>query len=210
MIGIYKITNPEGRVYIGQSVDVQTRFSTYLKSINNFKNQVKLYNSMQKYGSFEHVFEIIEECSIQELNARERYWQDFYNVLEGGLNLKLTQDGDKSGHLSEETKNRISQALQGREVSEEVKQRISKTRIEQDIICTEETRVKLSTARSRRVVQPMQGKLHTEETKQKMRKAAMGILKSEEHKQKISDTLKGRKLSEETKRRMSESKKRKV
>ncbi len=29
MIGIYKITNPEGKIYIGQSIDIDRRFKEY-------------------------------------------------------------------------------------------------------------------------------------------------------------------------------------
>ena len=48
MIGIYKITSPTKKVYIGQSVDIEKRFYTYKKML--CKQQVKLYNSFQKYG----------------------------------------------------------------------------------------------------------------------------------------------------------------
>ncbi len=31
VVGIYKITSPSGKVYIGQSVDIEKRFKTYLR-----------------------------------------------------------------------------------------------------------------------------------------------------------------------------------
>lgn len=46
MIGIYKITNPKGKVYIGQSIDINERFKTY--SYLKCKNQTKLYNSAKE------------------------------------------------------------------------------------------------------------------------------------------------------------------
>lgn len=53
--------------------------------------QHKLYNSLKKHGVENHTFEIIEECSIEDLNCRERYWQEFYDVLgDKGLNCELT------------------------------------------------------------------------------------------------------------------------
>lgn len=89
MTGIYKITNPKGKVYIGQSVDMLKRQKTYSKL--DCKGQPKLYNSLVKYGFSKHVFEIVEQCTITDLNIRERYWQDFYNVLsDSGLNCTLT------------------------------------------------------------------------------------------------------------------------
>lgn len=87
--GIYKITSPSGKIYIGETVNFKKRFDRY-KSLQ-CKNQIKLYNSFIKYGIDNHKFEILEECEINELKCRERYYQDIYNVLsEIGMNLKLT------------------------------------------------------------------------------------------------------------------------
>ena len=33
MIGIYKITNPSGKIYIGQSINIENRKKIYSKSI---------------------------------------------------------------------------------------------------------------------------------------------------------------------------------
>ena len=48
MIGIYKITSPNNKVYIGQSVDIEKRLKRY-KNLN-CKKQSKIYNSLNKYG----------------------------------------------------------------------------------------------------------------------------------------------------------------
>jgi hypothetical protein len=110
MIGIYKITSPSSRVYIGQSVNIERRRKSYQKSIGS--KQAKLYASIVKYGFSEHIFEVIEECSIEELNTRERHWQDFYNVLsEKGLNCRLTGTKDKSGYISETSISKLSKSL---------------------------------------------------------------------------------------------------
>ncbi len=111
--GIYKITSPSGKIYIGQSVNINKRFKEYNK-IYNCKSQIKLYNSLIKYGFDAHTFDIIEECSIEQLNERERYWQDYYDVLNNGLNCKLTQIKDKSGKLSKETCNKKSLSMKGK------------------------------------------------------------------------------------------------
>ena len=54
MIGIYKITSPTNKIYIGQSIDIENRFTKY-KSLD-CKNQVRLYNSLKKYGFDKHKF----------------------------------------------------------------------------------------------------------------------------------------------------------
>jgi hypothetical protein len=103
MIGIYKITSPSGKIYIGQSINIKNRFNQY-KRLYSVKNQPKLYDSFKEYGINNHIFEIIQECNIELLNEQERYWQDFYDVLENGLNSILTKTINKKGELSVETK----------------------------------------------------------------------------------------------------------
>lgn len=111
MIGIYKITSPSGKIYIGQSTDIERRFYCY-SVINNCDNQIRLKRSLLKYKPENHIFEIIEECSIESLNERERYWQECYNVLgEKGLNCKFTTTDTKNALLSDETKIKISNSI---------------------------------------------------------------------------------------------------
>lgn len=113
IVGIYKVTSPTGRVYIGQSININKRFRSYYKL--DCKKQNKLLNSFKKYGVENHIFETIEECVVDKLNERERYWQDFYEVLHKGLNCKLTEYSDKKGELSEATKNKISKSNKGKQ-----------------------------------------------------------------------------------------------
>lgn len=108
--GIYKITSPTGKIYIGQSEDIKSRFRNYKTTSSD--GQPRLHRSLKKYGWFHHVFEIIEECSTDELLCRERHWQDFYNVLgEKGLNCKLTECGDKKQIWVKESKEKLSNTL---------------------------------------------------------------------------------------------------
>lgn len=76
MVGIYKITNPKGKIYIGQSIHINKRWDQYKYNITS--QQTKLYNSLKKYGYKNHVFEIIEECSLESLNEKEIYWKKYY------------------------------------------------------------------------------------------------------------------------------------
>ena len=111
MVGIYKITNPKGKIYIGQSVDLDKRKNTY-KTLNaGVKGQPKLYNSLKKYSWEQHEWEIIIECNLEQLNEKEIYWGMYFDVLgKNGLNLKL---GDAKGICSEETKQKMSQTHKG-------------------------------------------------------------------------------------------------
>lgn len=121
MIGIYKIISPSGKIYIGQSVNIINR-EKYYKNPKNCINQTKLYRSILKYGWENHMFSVIEECCINFLNEKERYWQDFYNSINSGLNCKLTKTNDKSGQLSQETKEKIGLSNTGKKrTTQEVK-----------------------------------------------------------------------------------------
>jgi group I intron endonuclease len=116
MIGIYKITNPKGKIYIGQSRDIEHRFYYYKLSNKWIKEQRKLYNSLQKYGYENHMFETIEECSEDLLNKKEIYWINYFDSVNKGLNLKY---GGLGGKHSEETKQNISKSLMGKKQSKE-------------------------------------------------------------------------------------------
>jgi len=123
MIGIYKITNPNGLVYIGQTIDYEKRIYSY--SRNNCKDQRALYNSLVKYGYNRHKVELIKECAISELSDFERYYQEFYNSVECGLNCVYVTSSDKSGKVSDETKQRMSIAKKGIVFSDEHKLKLS-------------------------------------------------------------------------------------
>lgn len=79
MIGIYKITKKEnGKSYIGQSNDIERRFSEHKTKID-----IPVDIAIRKYGSDAFDFQVIEECSLEQLNEREKYWIAFYNTFKG-------------------------------------------------------------------------------------------------------------------------------
>lgn len=122
IIGIYKITSPTGRIYIGQSTNIINRKSKY----KNFKckSQPKIYSSIKKYGWEQHQFDIIEECELNYLDEIETWWKLFYNSVEDGLNCHYW-DG-KGGYKSEETKAKMSKSGIGKHpMSDENKKKIS-------------------------------------------------------------------------------------
>lgn len=86
--GIYKITDlTTGLAYIGQSVDVRERFRQHIKSSLSCDGATnKLYQTMQKSGQYNFIFELLEEVPRAKLNERETYWIDFYKTKEYGLN----------------------------------------------------------------------------------------------------------------------------
>lgn len=114
LCGIYKITSPSKRIYIGQGINIEKRWRDYKAKNNKTKRQVKLWRSFLKYGVENHTFEIVELCEVSILNCRERYWQDFYNVVVEGLNCILQECGEKRRVLSQDTIDKIRKYNIGR------------------------------------------------------------------------------------------------
>jgi group I intron endonuclease len=107
MVGIYKITSPNGRIYIGQSTDIEYRFIDYRR--HHCKNQIRVYNSFLTHGVENHIFEVLEECEFEDLDCRERHHQDIYDVTSRqGLNCMLTECGEKRRIYSEEVRKKMS------------------------------------------------------------------------------------------------------
>ena len=143
-IGIYKITSPSGKIYIGQSINILSRWKKYFRLDCN--EQPKILRSLKKYGPENHKFEIIEECIVGNLDEREIFWGNYYNVLnKNGLNCRL---GSGKGTLSKETKNKMGKAKLGQKRTQETKNKMSKSHLGKQyklgFIVTQETKNKIS------------------------------------------------------------------
>ena len=83
MIGIYKIINKiNGKCYIGQSTQIEKRWSKHKNTSHNQTSKAydyPLYRAFRKYGIENFSFKILEECSNLELNEKEKYWINYYN-----------------------------------------------------------------------------------------------------------------------------------
>lgn len=87
--GIYKITNKAtGEVYIGQSVNIAQRWKQHIKCGLGIdaSSTNKLYNIMQNTGVWNFTFEVLEECSRDKLNEKEKFWIEMYQSNKIGLN----------------------------------------------------------------------------------------------------------------------------
>lgn len=96
--GIYKITNLiNGKVYIGQSCQIQKRWSIHKWNAKNNENQAHLYLAMRKYGIENFSFEVIEYCSRDSLNDREIYWIQYYNSTNSKKGYNILYGGKCGG-----------------------------------------------------------------------------------------------------------------
>jgi hypothetical protein len=89
--GIYKITNlTNGMCYVGQAVNVADRWKQHIKLGMGAEapTRNKLYPAMLAIGVENFSFELIEDCTKEELNEKEQYWQDFFKAKEFGYSIK--------------------------------------------------------------------------------------------------------------------------
>ena len=186
MIGIYKITNPNGKIYIGQTIDFERRIKHY--KLLKCKEQPRIHRSLIKYGVENHTFELIQECNKNNLTILERFYQELYKSTDkNGLNCILVATDEFSGGHSEESKKKISDKLKGRKANQNSIDAVIKYNKER--ILTDESRIKLGNGN--------RGKKQSAEWKDKLSKARKGLKRTEETKNKISESMSGRKLSEE-------------
>ena len=94
MVGIYKITNQEtGKIYIGKSKDIWNRWRTHEKQLrenvhHNKDMQLDYNNAIDKNNIFS--YEIVETCSEEELEDRERFYiKEFKSIFStNGYNIR--------------------------------------------------------------------------------------------------------------------------
>lgn len=88
MIGIYKITNLiNGHSYIGLSTNIEKRWSYHKTQYNWEREKNKsLYQAFIKYGIDNFKFEVLEECSVEQLSEKEIYYINKYDTFKNGYN----------------------------------------------------------------------------------------------------------------------------
>lgn len=169
-MGIYKITNTaNGKVYIGQSIRLSQRLNDhYLALKNNYHSNQHLQNAYNKYGD---VFEmkIIVFCDDElELDALERFYIAYYDSMNPEKGYNKETGGHFSKHLSEETRQKLSESHKGKTLSKETRKKLSEANKRENHYnwgktLSEETKKKISEAQK--------GKTPSEETRKKLSKA---------------------------------------
>lgn len=113
-IGIYGIYNTENnKIYIGKTgMNFGDRWDSHRSLLRNNKHDNPyLQHAWNKYGEESFEFIIVEECTVDELDDKEKYWIKYYK--EQGLSYNILDGGDGFNnlgtHLSEETKRKIGE-----------------------------------------------------------------------------------------------------
>lgn len=176
--------------YVGQTTKkLNIRLAQHLVDKNN-KYKTKWISDIGK----ENIKIIkIEECDIELLDEKERYWIDVFTFLNYEL-TNCTNGGVLGYTYSDEIKQKISSSEKGKIVSEETKKKLSEShRGKKQSIESIKKRSESNRGKKRKEgffsgeSNPFYNKKHSEESKKKM-----------------SESAKGRKISEETKKKISE------
>lgn len=99
MIGIYSWTNTiNNKKYIGQSKNIHRRKYEHIRASLDINNSLPLYQAIRKYGLSNFIFEVIEECSLDQLDEREVYYiASLQTLVPNGYNLQTGgQDSNES------------------------------------------------------------------------------------------------------------------
>lgn len=106
--GIYIIKNKvNNKVYIGQSVDIDKRIKKHFNLLENKTHYNEhLQNAFNKYGRNNFFVDVLEECPVEKLNEREKYYIQLYDsaTREKGYNIEY---GGNNSTVSNETKEKL-------------------------------------------------------------------------------------------------------
>ena len=96
MVGIYKIQNAiNGKCYIGQSRNIKHRWQAHKHTHSNPKAanyNAPLYCAMRKYGIDNFQFDVLQECTVAELNHLEQVYIKAYDSFWNGYNCSFGGD----------------------------------------------------------------------------------------------------------------------
>ena len=198
--GVYIIRNlVNNKVYIGQSKSCTIRWRSHRSELKgNYHSNTYLQASYNKYGLEAFEYSILEPCSSDVIDERERYWIKFYDSTNRDFGYNRESGGHKNKKHSEESKQKMKEASKN----------------ENHYPPPSRKGIKWSEEHKKRVSELLKGKpqkKRSEETKQKIRESRLGKALSSQAKEKLSNALLGNKnslgyvQSEETKKKKLES-----
>lgn len=145
--GIYKITcTPNGKIYIGSSVNIMRRWQAHKSFLNNNLHTNRyLQSAWNKYGESAFIFEIVERCLPDMLENREQFWLDTLRPYDRsiGFNLAKFSDAPRRGRIG---------TMRGKSVSPETKMKLRTINLGKRH--SQETRAKMSVSQKGKKMRP--------------------------------------------------------
>lgn len=194
---VYKYTFPNGKIYIGKTVNtIEKRAGS---NGVHYGSNTLVGRAIRKYGWINIKKEVIKDnLSNDEASELEKQLISEYNSTNRDVGYNLTKGGDGGavkGHIvTEETRKKIgasnSVALKGKKLSPETVEKVRQAHIGKSL--SEETKRKISVANT--------GKHPTEETRQKLSKN--NCMHNPEVREKMKQSLK-KSQTERTRKRLN-------
>lgn len=152
VVGIYVIRNAEdGKVYIGQSVDVEYRICNHFSKLkwNRHDNEhlQRAYNNNPNAFSWE----MLCECDESELDAKEIQMIADYNCADPKYGYNMSYGGQVEHRATEETRRKMSESKKGKKFTEEHCKKIGLANTRRKL--SEETRRKIAEKHGKHVIQ---------------------------------------------------------
>jgi len=181
---IYKFTFPNGKTYIGQTVQkFDRRMNDYKRDSNN-KNR-KDYNRLINKAIRKYVWdnikkEIILYCGQDQADYYERELIKLYNSTDRNLGYNLESGGHKNKIVSVETKRKMSKKRKLCSFTDEHKNNISKSLLGRKLSKEHVEKIRLYNIGNKNML----GKKHSKETIETIKKSLIGRKQTIETKRK--------------------------
>lgn len=115
--GIYAITGPGKRIYVGASQDVWLRRNVHIAALREQRHSsLTLQYDWDRFGPWFFKFTILEECAPEQLREREMAWCKKLHAVIRGYNSRYPYGGrgEYRNRHSDETIRRMRASQQAR------------------------------------------------------------------------------------------------
>lgn len=106
-----------GKVYIGQSRNIENRFKDHRTSLKrkptDKRSKSPMYDDMRLYGLGVFEFEVLEECSLEQLDEREEHYISLYDAANNGYNRSVKSVAMRDENIKNQIWNDEARKKQG-------------------------------------------------------------------------------------------------
>lgn len=114
---LYKLTFPNDKVYIGQTVNFKKRMNGHKNDSSNqnrLNRNCQVNNAIRKYGWDNIKKEILLTCNELEIDEKEREYIKLFNSIDRGFGYNRESGGNLKKIVSPESKKLISNSRSGK------------------------------------------------------------------------------------------------
>ena len=152
VIGIYIIKNIEdGKVYIGQSVDVEYRICNHFSKLKWNRHDNEHMQRAYNKSPYAFTWELLCECDETELDEKEIQFILDYKSADPKYGYNKSYGGQQEHRATEETKRKMSETKKGKKFTPEHCAKIGLANTKRRL--SEETKKKISIKRGKAVLQ---------------------------------------------------------